>query len=383
MSLQIDPVLALNQEAKARAEQGVDIVNATTGMFWGDDGKLPIAPIFAEANYLDQNNFQYSSIAGDAKYLNGIRGWFFEKEGELLTDFPTISTPGGTGAVSLAFREVGSAGFEAIVGKISWPNYFIIMDVFGVKSKIVDNFVDDHFNFEAIRSAFLASKKPCLVINDPCHNPTGYSMSDEQWRGVVELLNSRPEESALILDLAYFDFAKKESRKRIVDALISIDSRIPVYICFSFSKTLSAYGLRLGALAFLHLGEEGLTRIKRLARATWSNCNAMGMHVVGEALSQPEKVKILKSWIGENREKNEGRASIFLKEARENGLKILPYQEGFFCTIVVSDSYKTVEKLKAQDIFVVPLTNHLVRFAFSGVPTRKIPGLAKIIKDAA
>ena len=79
MPIPSDLNLVLNQEAKARAASGADIINATIGMFFDDNGKLPIAPLFQKANYLKEPYFQYASIAGDPKFLGGIADWFVEK----------------------------------------------------------------------------------------------------------------------------------------------------------------------------------------------------------------------------------------------------------------------------------------------------------------
>ena len=382
MPIPSDLNLVLNQEAKARAASGADIINATIGMFFDDDGKLPIAPLFQKANYLKEPYFQYASIAGDPKFLGGIADWFFGKEAGRISNLRSISTPGGTGAVHLAIREATLDGFTFILPEVSWPNYFGILDLHGGDRVIVNNFRDGRMDLEAMEIAFHSAEKACLLINDPCHNPTGYTMSEEEWGRVVGLLNSKPEGAALILDLAYMNFSDSSAGKRIVDAISAVDKRIPVYLCFSFSKTFSAYGLRLGALSYLNVDEEKEKRMKKAARATWSNCNAMGMKLIGEAFIDPALKQTLRDWIEEKSKKNAVRASIFMGEAREVGLRTLPYHEGFFCTVMVKDAFASCMKLKEKDIFVVPASDTLLRIALCGIPTSKVVGLAKAIKEA-
>ncbi|MCR5491984.1 MAG: aminotransferase class I/II-fold pyridoxal phosphate-dependent enzyme [Bacilli bacterium] len=383
MAVPSDLILTLNQEAKARAAQGIDITNATIGMFFDDEGKLPVAPIFSSANYVNENYFAYSSIAGELGYIKRVLPWFFGEDADRFETPRTCATPGGTGAISLAFHDIKLAGFEPIVLSVCWPNYFTIAKFHGLTLKQINNFEGGRLDIRSMRKAFLSSSKPCLIINDPCHNPTGYSMDETDWNAVVDLLNMKNEESALILDIAYLDFAGPGASKRIADAIAKIDSSVPIYVCSSFSKTFSIYGLRLGALSLLNMGKDSYARIKQSARACWSNCNMMAMSILRDAFASQEEIAKLKSWIEENRKTIEGRASIFINEANEVGLKLEPYKHGFFATAVVPDAFATALKLKDQNIFVVPSSEHLVRVAFSCVPTPKIPGLAKAIKIAS
>ena len=51
--------------------------------------------------------------------------------------------------------------------------------------------------------------KLVMIINDPCHNPTGYSLTKEEWKEVVDFLNecSKTHKVVLLNDIAYIDFA--------------------------------------------------------------------------------------------------------------------------------------------------------------------------------
>ena len=74
------------------------------------------------------------------------------------------------------------------------------------------------------------------------------------------------------------------------------------------------------------------------------------------------------------------RAELFVKEAREVGLHILPYQSGFFITVPARDTAGLADKLAKRNIFVIPFAR-AIRFAISAVPTRQIPGLATAAKE--
>ncbi len=77
------------------------------------------------------------------------------------------------------------------------------------------------------------------------------------------------------------------------------------------------------------------------------------------------------------------RANIFIEEAKEVGLPIYPYHEGFFLTIRIDDHVVKNElhlKLKKHNIFFVNVYGGL-RVAICSIPKSKLKGLAKKIKD--
>ena len=45
----------------------------------------------------------------------------------------------------------------------------------------------------ALAAQIKAQGRALLFLNDPCHNPTGYSMTPEEWRAVVERLVAHAE----------------------------------------------------------------------------------------------------------------------------------------------------------------------------------------------
>ena len=59
-------------------------------------------------------------------------------------------------------------------------------------------------------------KKVVAIINDPCHNPTGYSLSDDEWNAVIDVLNELSKQGPVILlnDIAYIDFAYRGEQAR-------------------------------------------------------------------------------------------------------------------------------------------------------------------------
>ena len=64
-------------------------------------------------------------------------------------------------------------------------------------------FEEDHFNLNSFKSAcknvMEKQNRLVIVINDPCHNPTGYSLSKDEWKEVISFLNECSKTHAVVL----------------------------------------------------------------------------------------------------------------------------------------------------------------------------------------
>jgi aromatic-amino-acid transaminase len=232
-------------------------------------------------------------------------------------------------------------------------------------------------------------EKITVVVNDPCENPTGYSLEAKEWEASGWLFFRKKEFLAKSISSSMPLILITRSlnlRAAMIKAVKSIPSEILVYFCFSFSKTLSFYGLRIGALALYSHDEAKVNAAYDAsvmeARALWSVPNHMAMNVVTELVDTPATYKSLKDEVQKNREIVAKRASIFLKEANECGIKYFPYRDGFFITLDVPDAFALGEKLMAKDIFLAPVKEKALRIALCALPTTKVPGLAKSIAEA-
>jgi len=213
-------------------------------------------------------------------------------------------------------------------------------------------------------------------------------MSKKEWSDLVELLNEYTKKISisLIFDVAYIDFADDISRKYIADSVKTLDKSITSYICMSFSKTFSFYGLRIGALAIYSKDKKAVEEedldCRMLARSYWSTPNHMAMNSVSDLLHDEASVKILRDDIRKNKELVLKRSKIFLKEAKENGLSWYPYGAGFFVSVKVKYANKVADNLAKKNVFIAPIRDDVLRVAICCMPTDQVYGVAKLIKDA-
>ncbi len=240
---------------------------------------------------------------------------------------------------------------------------------------------------ETCRNVMEKQDKLVLIINDPCHNPTGYSLSDEEWKEVISFLNecSKTHPVVLINDIAYIDFAYTgKAARNYMENFNSISENMVICIAFSISKSMTSYGLRCGAVIILARNEEAVREVKivleKSARAIWSNINNGAMEMFSEIMEnradeyekeKSEYVDLLKK-----------RTDLFVKEAKEAGLSHYPYKEGFFVTLDMDNdkAAKLHQALMDENIFTVKV-NKGIRVALCSLPLEKVKGLAGRIKE--
>lgn len=231
-------------------------------------------------------------------------------------------------------------------------------------------------------------KKVVAIINDPCHNPTGYSLSDDEWNAVIDVLNELSKQGPVILlnDIAYIDFAYRgEAARDYIRNFDRISENVFVIIAFSISKSMTAYGMRCGAAILMAEKQESVREVEivfeKAARAIWSNVNNAAMEtfvsVITDERSAYEAEK--DSYVQLLRE----RSSIFTKEADACQLAYYPYKEGFFVTLQMEDNAQRDafhEALMMEHIYTVKV-NKGIRVAVCSLPVEKCYGLAKRMKD--
>ena len=394
--MQNDSALLINKIARERKLLGYDVTNGSIGMMYFDDGKLPRNTIIREilSSHIKDEDLIYSSIPGEVEFRKLFADWYFKDEFN-QEDVNTLTTPGGTGAL---FSSIIEEHFRfdnniLLFPDIGWPNYFGIASSYHLNFKEYSLFDDElKFNIKGIISLvdtlIKEGKHVTLVINDPCHNPTGYSMNENEWNQLSSYItnNLKKDDMSLIIDCAYLDFAVETNKKHLVEAIKCVSNTIPVFICLSCSKAFSFYGLRCGELITIIKDKETLIDIQnrtlKIARGAWSNPNHMVVNTIIEVLSSTDGRRELTNEIRACKNVINNRSSIFLKEAKECNLKHYPYTEGFFITLICKDASKVAELLMKEDIYLSPISEHNLRVALCAIPTEKMNGLAFKISNA-
>lgn len=391
----VDGVFAIAQLAREdKAANGEEnVVDATIGSLYSEDGKLvALDTVFDHYDAIDHRvKARYASgIIGNPSYRKAVYDWVIGPSNVDLCS-SVIATPGGSGAISTAITTFLDAGETLILPDIAWGSYTLMAHENGINHVSYHMFDGDSFNLasirETVKEVMAHQDKIVLILNDPCHNPTGYSMTKTEWQELISFLKecSRSHPCVIINDIAYMDYSNNLPHVHdYMDVFNDINDNMLITVCFSCSKTLTSYGLRCGAAIILAKKQESVREVEiimeKKARATWSNVpNAAMENFVWiitenrEAFLQ-EKQKYI--------DQMKARSDVFLKEAKECGLDVYPYKEGFFVTLRIPDNSVRDKMHKAfmdNHIYTVKV-NHGIRVAVCSLPVAKAIGLAAVMK---
>lgn len=175
-----------------------------------------------------------------AAYLEKCTGLPYRKEHV----FMAVSA---AGALSHAFRLVTEPGDEVLTFAPFFPEYHPYVDLTGAILKVVPaNTEDFQINFEAFEE-MLSEKTMAILINTP-NNPSGIVYSTPTLKKLAEILKRKSEEYGhtiyLISDEPYREIVFEG-----VDAPWVSTFYDNTIMCYSFSKSLSLPGERIGYLA--------------------------------------------------------------------------------------------------------------------------------------
>lgn len=386
-----DKIFAANAAAVAAAAKygKENVTNATIGAILDEDEKLVCLPTVEKVfRSLETNELiAYAPISGLPEYLECVLTAAFgssRPEGYLAA----VATAGGTGAIHHAIWNYMDEGEIALCSDWYWGAYKVLCNDMGrnfTTYKMLDE--NNKFNLPALKEKVteLLSKQDNLlyILNTPAHNPTGYSMSESDMDGVLDILKEAAVDGKNIiffLDVAYIDYAgEKEEVRKIFKKLSGLPANILAIIGYSMSKGFTMYGQRTGAMIGVSSSKEVIEEFAAInqytSRATWSNINRPAMRTLAAIYSDPELLKATEAERDYYYKMIKARADLFTEEAKACGLPMLPYVAGFFLSIPAKDPDAICNKLHEDNIFAVPLAAG-VRIAVCAVPLKKIKGMA-------
>ena len=386
-----DKIFAANAAAVAAAAKygKENVTNATIGAILDEDEKLVCLPTVEKVfRSLETNELiAYAPISGLPEYLECVLTAAFgssRPEGYLAA----VATAGGTGAIHHAIWNYMDEGETALCSDWYWGAYKVLCNDMGrnfTTYKMLDE--NNKFNLPALKEKVteLLSKQDNLlyILNTPAHNPTGYSLSESDMDGVLDILKEAAVDGKNIiffLDVAYIDYAgEKEEVRKIFKKLSGLPANILAIIGYSMSKGFTMYGQRTGAMIGVSSSKEVIEEFAAInqytSRATWSNINRPAMRTLAAIYSDPELLKATEAERDYYYKMIKARADLFTEEAKDCGLPMLPYVAGFFLSIPAKDPDAICNKLHEDNIFAVPLAAG-VRIAVCAVPLKKIKGMA-------
>jgi len=326
----------------------------------------------------------YAPIAGTPAFLEAVIDDLFSTQPRLKEPAIAVATPGGTGALRTAIDNFLEPGQALLTTSYYWGPYKTLTDEANRSIATFSMFdatgaLDVEALDRALREQVKTQGRVLLFLNDPCHNPTGYSMRPAEWKAVVSRLLAHSETApiTLLVDCAYFAYAAGDPRAFLAE-LAPLLGRVGLLFAWSASKTFTHYGLRVGALVacLADASERALTRaaLSYSSRGTWSNCNRGGLAAITRLLVDPELSKAATVERDSLRRMLESRVRAFNLAAPDKNLVYPRYDGGFFVTVFHEHAEAKAAAMKALGVFVVPQPGAL-RVALCGVAERDVERL--------
>ncbi len=387
--------LQISAEAKERKSHNPNVIDATIGSLYNEDASFykfkTIDNLLKSLN--DVELYTYSPSDGGKQFKDAVLKWVFRDHKDyILNNMHTmvIATPGGTGAISNSIYNSCKKNDILLLPDLYWGPYSNMATSNELTVEKYQMIYNNKFNINEfiLKSDEIIEKQNKLVtiINDPCNNPTGYSLTNDELEDIIEYFNSKENSGiTLIYDIAYIDYANvgiEKTREKFL-ILAKAKKHILINIAYSASKSFSIYGLRTGAQIIMSKDKEIVNTAYDsscfLARTRWSNSSKIGISLLTKIASNDDLFNKANQDITEAVGILNERAKIFIEESKIVGLDLYPYNGGFFITVKCNDSKTIFEKLKGSDIFVLPFPN-AIRISISALSLREIKGLANNIK---
>ena len=221
-----DLIFTISKEAKeAVIKNGVDkVINSTMGVLLEDNGDfVAFKSVYDELKSLDNPSIAaYASIEGDAPFLEAVTKACF---GECMPNayIKAVATPGGSGAIHHSICDYTALGDTVITSNWYWDPYKTICEENLRKLDTFNLFNENNiFNMDSFKEKFTyyldKQKRLLTILNTPAHNPTGYTITDNEWDEIIDIFKEKAKDKSnkiiLLVDVAYIDFCEDSLGRR-------------------------------------------------------------------------------------------------------------------------------------------------------------------------
>ncbi|MFJ3369976.1 amino acid aminotransferase [Pseudomonas sp. NPDC086251] len=291
-----DPILGL-MEAYAQ-DPNPRKFDLGVGVYKDAQGLTPILQSvkLAEQRLVErQSTKTYIGGHGEPAFGKAINELVLGADSKLIAEqrAGATQTPGGTGALRLSADFIAQClpGRGVWLSNPTWPIHETIFAKAGIK---VSHYPyvgsDNRLDVEAMIAVLKeVPKGDVVLLHACCHNPTGFDLSHDDWRRVLDVVRSR--DLVPLIDFAYQGFGDGLEQDAWSTRLFATE--LPeVLITSSCSKNFGLYRDRTGALIVCAKTADKLidvrSQLANIARNLWSTPPDHGAAVVATILGDPE-----------------------------------------------------------------------------------------------
>ncbi|MBP5307990.1 MAG: pyridoxal phosphate-dependent aminotransferase [Clostridia bacterium] len=193
----------------------------------------------------DENVHNYTSAQGDPSARKAVADFHRKRSGLEITADNIYLTYGAASALSAVFLAINAGNCEYITVAPYFPEYRVFVESAGGKLVAVGVKEDFSLDVDAIAAAVTA-KTCCVILNSP-NNPAGNVYPKNDLQALAAVLKEKSRKYGrpiyIVSDEPYREITYGAE---VTDIMTVYDDTI---VCYSFSKTLSLAGERIGYVA--------------------------------------------------------------------------------------------------------------------------------------
>jgi aromatic-amino-acid transaminase len=300
-----DPILSLNEAFQT--DPRPHKVNLSIGIYFDDAGRIPVLDSVraAEAQMLAAAGTKsYLPIEGDPAMRRAVQALLFGAGHPAIAQgrIATLQTVGSSGGLKVGadFIRRWLPNAEVWVSDPTWDNHRAMFEGAGLTVHTYPYYdpATGGLRFDAMREALDSVPRGSIVLlHACCHNPTGVDLTHGQWDVLAPLLVER----GLVpyLDLAYQGYGDGIEPDAYAVRQLA-DAGLSCFVANSFSKSMSVYGERAGALSVVcaSAAEADLVlgQLKATVRRNYSSPPIHAGGIVARVLTDPA---LRQQWEGE------------------------------------------------------------------------------------
>jgi aromatic-amino-acid transaminase len=300
-----DPILSLNEAFQK--DPRPHKINLSIGIYFDNEGRLPMLESVrrAELQIVEAGGPKpYQAIEGAANCRAEVQKLLFGPGHEAVKSgrVATIQSIGSSGSLRVGadFIHRQFPGSAVWVSDPTWDNHRAMFEGAGLTVHTYPYYdaTTGGVRFDAMLEALRAiPKRSVVLLHACCHNPTGVDLTRAQWEALMPVLRER--ELIPYLDLAYQGYGEGMEADAWAPRAFA-DAGLSFFIANSFSKSMSLYGERCGALSVVcpdaDQAERVLGQLKFTVRRNYSSPPIFGGQLVARVLGDPALRKL---WEGE------------------------------------------------------------------------------------
>ncbi len=292
-----DPILSLNEDFQK--DPRPNKINLSIGIYFDDVGRIPVLESVRRAEALvvaKGSPKSYLPIEGAANFRTSVQHLLFGADHEAVAQgrVATIQSVGSSGGLKVGADFLAShfAGSEVWVSDPTWDNHRSMFEGAGLAVHTYPYYdaATGGLKFDPMLQALRrVPARSVVLLHACCHNPTGVDLTSAQWDQLIPILRER--EVLPYLDLAYQGFGDSIVQDAYaVRALAS--AGMSFFVANSFSKSMSVYGERCGALSVVcpsaAQAANVLGQLKFAIRRNYSSPPIHGGQIVATVLADAE-----------------------------------------------------------------------------------------------